>query len=114
MLATRCFAHAITLLAPLKSSEFGALKSKTNFFENTSSISNEINRVYIYVSENKIVINNFIDWIQISDLSGKVIYRNNKLMKGDKISIQSEKLHIVEFFSDEKYFSNKIYIQPTL
>ena len=83
-------------------------------FENTSSISNEINRVYIYVSENKIVINNFIDWIQISDLSGKVIYRNNKLMKGDKISIQSEKLHIVEFFSDEKYFSNKIYIQPTL
>ena len=83
-------------------------------FENTSSISNEINSVYIYISENKIVINNFIDWIQISDLSGKVIYRNNKLMKGDKISIQSEKLHIVEFFSDEKYFSNKIYIQPTL
>ena len=83
-------------------------------FENTSSISNEINHVYIYISENKIVINNFIDWIQISDLSGKVIYRNNKLMKGDKISIQSKKLHIVEFFSDEKYFSNKIYIQPTL
>ena len=83
-------------------------------FENTSSLSDEINYDYIYISENKIFVNNFIDWIQISDLSGKVIYRNNNLMKGDKISIQSKKLHIVEFFSDEKYFSNKIYIQPTL
>ena len=83
-------------------------------FENTSSLSNEINRVYIYVSENKIVINNFIDWIQISDLSGRVIYRDNNLKKGDKISIQRDKIHIVEFLSDEKYFSNKIYIQPTL
>ena len=83
-------------------------------FENTSSLSNEINRVYIYVSENKIVINNFIDWIQISDLSGRVIYKDKKLIKGDKISIQSDKLHIVEFFSEKKYFSNKIYIKSNL
>ena len=83
-------------------------------YENTSSLQHEINHSYLYISENKIFINNFINWIKISDLSGKLIYSKNKLTKGEKISIQNEKLHIVEFFSDEKYFSNKIYIKSNL
>ena len=83
-------------------------------FENTSSLSDEINYAYIYISENKIFVNNFIDWIKISDLSGKVVYKSKNLIKGDEISIQIEKFYVVEYFSDEKYFSNKIYIKPTL
>ena len=83
-------------------------------FENTSSLFHEINHSYLYTYKNRIFINNFIDWIKISDLSGKVIFNKKNLRKGEKISIQKEKLHIVEFFSDEKYFSNKIYIKSTL